>query len=313
MPAFSAYAPGKTILFGEHAVVYGRPAIAVPVTQLRARVMVEAALRAPTGQIWVQAPEVELDSSLQDLPSTHPVAAAVNLVIAALSIQKMPACRIRISSTIPVAAGLGSGAAVAVALIRALSGFLGHPLQDERVCELAYEIERIHHGTPSGIDNTVVTLSRPIYFTKGQPFQVLKVQQPFILVIGDTGVRSPTAQSVGEVRRLWQAQPAVYETYFDQIEGIVDSARVLIEKGIPKALGPLMNENHAILQNLGVSSPELERLVQVACQAGAWGAKLSGGGRGGNMIALVSTENAQTVASALEQAGGKRTLITEIS
>jgi mevalonate kinase len=90
----------------------------------------------------------------------------VALVIRALEIQRLPACKIRITSTIPVAAGLGSGAAVAVALIRALGGFLGHPLQDEQVSDLAYEIERIHHGTPSGIDNSVVTYAKPIFLLR---------------------------------------------------------------------------------------------------------------------------------------------------
>jgi mevalonate kinase len=105
----------------------------------------------------IQAPAIGLDASLNDLPPEHPVAAAVNGVLSTLGATRPPACSLRITSTIPVASGLGSGAAVSVAIIRALSAFLGHPLRDEQVSALAFEVEKLHHGTPSGIDNTVIT------------------------------------------------------------------------------------------------------------------------------------------------------------
>lgn len=313
MPAYSASAPGKIILFGEHAVVYGRPAIAVPVSQVRARVIVEADLRSIAGQIRVQAPEINLDGLIYELPTEHPIRAVVEMVIAELNIQKMPACSIKISSTIPVAAGLGSGAAVSAALIRALAGFLGQPVKDERVCALAYEIEKIYHGTPSGIDNSVVTYAKPIYFCKGQPIQKLHTAMPFTIVIADTGIFSPTAQSVGDVRSAWQREPAVYECYFDRIGALVDAARQRIELGAVSDLGQLMDENHAILQDLGVSSPELESLVSVARQAGAWGAKLSGGGRGGNMISLADPQKVPGISDALYQAGAVNVIVTDVS
>ena len=312
MPAFSAYAPGKIILLGEHAVVYGRPAIAVPVNQVRVRVMLEADPRATAGQIRIQAAEINLDSLAEELPSGHPILAAVKLVFSELNIQRMPACSIKISSTIPVAAGLGSGTAVSVAMIRALAGFLGHPLADERVCSLAFEVEKIHHGTPSGIDNTVVTYGKPVYFRRGDPLQILRVAKPFTIVIADTGVFSPTAQSVGDVRHAWQQERAVYEMLFDKISSLVEQGRQQIETGVSNDLGSGMDENHALLQELGVSSAELDRLVTAARNAGAWGAKLSGGGRGGNMIALVDPQQASKVAGALKQAGSKNTIITEI-
>ncbi len=312
MPAFSATAPGKIILFGEHAVVYGRPAIAAPVEQVQARAVVTAAPRRPPGKVYLQAPNIELESRLQDLPAEHPLARVVNLTFEALGVSRPPACAIRVTSTIPVAAGMGSGAAVSVAILRALSAFLGSPLPDERVSALAYEVEKLHHGTPSGIDNTVVTYAAPVYFQRGQAIQTLRVARPFTLVIGDTGVASPTAVAVGDVRRAWQSDPQRLEALFDQIGQIAQAARSVIESGQTDALGPLMDENHALLRQMGVSSPELERLVQAARAAGAAGAKLSGGGRGGNMIALTAEGAASEIAQALKTAGAVRTLVTTI-
>ena len=302
-------APGKIILFGEHAVVYGRPALAVPVTQVRATATVT---ENPHGGIWIDAPDVSLRAELSTLPSDHPLAAVINGVFSALGISTFPPLTIHFESTIPVASGLGSGAAVSVAAIRALSSFLGRPLPDEQVSALAFEVEKLHHGTPSGIDNTVVTYAKPVYFVKSQPIATLRVGAPFTVVIGDTGVPGPTKVAVGDVRKLWEAEPARWEKIFDAVGGIVRRARRAIENGDISTLGPLMNENHKLLQEMTVSSTELERLVDAARSAGADGAKLSGAGRGGNMIALIEKENAPALARALISAGAKRTIVTHV-
>jgi len=313
MPAIFASAPGKAILFGEHAVVYGRPAIAVPVTQVQAKATVLADPLGPQGRVHIQAPEIQLDSDLADLPADDPLVLAVRGVQQALGADHLPALKLRISSTIPVAAGLGSGAAVSVAIVRALSAFLGHPLVDETVSALAYEVEKKHHGTPSGIDNTVVTYARPIYFVRDQPFEILQPAEAFTLVIADSGVRSPTRLAVAEVRQCWQADPDRYEALFDAIGQIAWQARQVITGGPPMALGPLMSENQRLLTQVGVSSAELDFLVETALQAGAAGAKLSGGGRGGNMIALAAPENAGRILTALQNAGAKRVIISTIN
>jgi mevalonate kinase len=312
MPAYTASAPGKIILFGEHAVVYGRPAIAVPVRQLRARSVVAADPRGEPGAVHIQAADVELDAWLDELAADHPLKRVISVVLNELQITRLPACRLQITSSIPVAAGLGSGAAVSVATIRALAAFLGQPLTDERVSALAYEVEKLHHGTPSGIDNTVITYAAPIYFRRGQPIEILHLGGHFTIVIGDTGISSPTMVAVGDVRELWQADPHHYEAIFDAVGEIVKRARVCIENGMLQGLGPLMDENQALLEQMRVSSPELERLVQAARQAGALGAKLSGGGRGGNMIALAQPEHAEQVAKALRDAGAVHTWVTMI-
>jgi mevalonate kinase len=312
MPAISASAPGKAILFGEHAVVYGQPAIAVPVMQVQAKAIVTPNVKGQLGEIHIQAPAIDLQSPIRDLPLDDALRKAVSDTIAELGLERPPAFDLRVTSTIPLAAGLGSGAAVSVAVIRAVAEFLGRKLPDETVSALAFEIEKIHHGTPSGIDNTVVTYARPVYFIKGQPLETFTVSQPFTIVIADTGVPSPTGVAVGDVRTGWQAEPEKYEALFSAIGEIARQARAIIASGHPDNLGLLMDENHRLLADMGVSSPELDRLVAAAREAGALGAKLSGGGRGGNMIALVQPRDAESIANALLAAGVVNAIITSV-
>ena len=302
-------APGKIILFGEHAVVYGRPALAVPVTQVHADVDISDSNSAG---IWINAPDVNLHAEMNTLPSDHPIAAVIHNLFFLSRVSPFPTINIKITSTIPVASGLGSGAAVTVALTRALSTHINYAMTDEQVNAFAYEIEKLHHGTPSGIDNTVITYAKPVYFVKGQAIETFKVGQPFTIVIGDTGVSAPTKESVGDVRKLWEADKTKWESLFDKVGELVKEARNSIESGKTKELGMLMNQNHTVLQELTVSSPELDKLVSAARTAGALGAKLSGGGRGGNMIALVEPSQAEAVAQSLRDAGAKNTIITQV-
>lgn len=312
MPAFTAHAPGKIILFGEHAVVYGQPAIAVPVIQVRATATVTPILQKKSGVMKIQAPDIGLETSFNDLPSNHALAAAVHGVTASLGILRIPACTLKVTSTIPVASGLGSGAAVSVAIIRAMAAFLGNPLPDEKVSKLAYEVEKIHHGTPSGIDNTVVTYAKPVYFIKNQISETFDIKEAFTIIIADTGILSPTKETVGDVRNGWQAQPKRYERLFSAAGSIAKSARQAIEKGHTERLGPLMNENHELLIEMGVSSPALDNLVRAALEAGALGAKLSGGGRGGNMIALARKSDFDDIVSALRKSGAVSIITTQV-
>ena len=302
-------APGKIILFGEHAVVYGRPALAVPVTQVHADVEVTD---TDSAGIWIDAPDIDLHAEMNTLPSDHPIAAVIHNLFFLSRVSPFPTVNIKITSTIPVASGLGSGAAVTVALTRALSTHINYAMTDEQVNAFAYEIEKLHHGTPSGIDNTVITYAKPVYFVKGQAIETFKVGQPFTIVIGDTGVSAPTKESVGDVRKLWEADKTKWESLFDKVGELVKEARNSIESGKTKELGMLMNQNHTVLQELTVSSPELDKLVSAARTAGALGAKLSGGGRGGNMIALVEPSQAEAVAQSLLDAGAKNTIITQV-
>jgi len=308
-----AFAPGKVILFGEHAVVYGRPAIAVPVTQVGARVTVE---RDVDGGILIQAKDLGLSHTMGQAPvdeALEPVVSLVESTMEYLGVRRPPPLVITITSTIPIARGLGSGAAVSTALVRGLSEHFGRELGPEEVSALVYEAEKFHHGTPSGIDNTVISYGRPIYFVRGEAPQIFKMGKPFLLAIGDSGVKSPTKVVVGEVRRRWEKEPSRYETLFDQIGRVVERAKEEMEGGNLKDLGRLMDENQALLRDLGVSSPQLDGLVKVAREAGALGAKLSGAGRGGSVIALIEERTRGAVMTALKRGGAQRVITTEVS
>jgi mevalonate kinase len=312
MPAISASAPGKVILLGEHSVVYSQPAIAVPVSQVQAKAIITPDPSAAAGNIHITAPQINLDSNLADLAEDDPIAAAARGTLSALNVSSPPAFKLRITSTIPIGGGLGSGAAVSVAAIRAVSSFLGDPLENEQVSSLAFEVEKLHHGTPSGIDNTVITHNKAVYYVKEKPIEFIRVAKPFTLVIADTGKSTPTKETVADVRRFWENDPDPYDQIFDSIGKLSIAARIAIEDGNIEALGPLMNENHELLQKLDVSSADLDKLVLAAREAGALGAKLSGGGRGGNMIALVPDSLADSIRSALLAAGAKGTIITVV-
>ena len=306
----TASASGKVILFGEHAVVYGRPAIAVPVAELRAWATVADA--PPGAGCTVLAADLNRRLSLADAPPDDPLALIVRLTLGELGIVAEPDWTITLRSDIPIAGGLGSGAAVSTAIVRALVEHAGQPLVPDVVSGLVYETERLHHGMPSGVDNTVVAYEQPVYFVRGQPLQPLRVGADFWLAIADSGVASPTRVVVGDVRRAWQAEPARYDALFDAMGGIAEAARKAIETGAVAELGPLMDENQRLLAAINVSSPLLDELCQAARQAGAGGAKLSGAGRGGNLIALVTPPTAEEVDAALQAAGAVGVVVSGV-
>ncbi len=305
----TASAPGKVILFGEHAVVYGRPAIAVPVTQVKATTTIEPA-RAGRGAT-ILATDLARVVRLSKANPGNPLASIVRLTLAHFGAPE-PDANITVHSTIPIASGMGSGAAVSASIVRGLARYLGRDVDDATLSSLVYEVEKLYHGTPSGIDNTVVAYQQPVYFVRGAPVRTFTVKRPFTIAVGDTGVRSPTKIAVGDVRKAWEADRARYEALFDRIGSIVEQARAAIEAGDVEALGPLMDANHALLREIGVSSDDLDRLVAAARRAGALGAKLVGGGRGGNMMALVDEATQLEVRNALLDAGAKSVMTTKV-
>ncbi len=307
-PETISSAPGKIILFGEHAVVYGRSAIAVPVSQVNALATI---VRTATDSVIIDAPDISRHYSLRDAASDDPIAAIIRLTCEKIRVEP-EGFAVRICSTIPVARGLGSGAAVSVATARAIAESFSRDLSRAEISALAFDVEKLHHGTPSGIDNTVIAFNQPVYFIKGQPPETFRVAQPFLIAIADTGVASPTKVAVGDVRRSWDADRATYESRFDDIGEIARQARVAIERGEVTALGSLMLKNQELLQQIGVSSEEIDKIVDAAKGAGAEGAKLSGAGRGGNVIALVDEASRQAVERAMRQAGAIRIIVTQV-
>jgi len=310
MPIVFGKAPGKIILFGEHAVVYGQPAIAIPVTNVNATARIIPNLDAEPGHVRIEAVDIQLNADLDTLSDDHPLAAAVWLTLHEIAPNHTPSFTLQISSSIPMSAGMGSGAAISVAIIRALSAFLGKPLPDSKVSELAFKVEKIHHGTPSGIDNSVVTYQKPVYFKRDEPIQMLKINHPTHWLIADTGEKTPTRETVSAVRALHAEDAETYGAIFRKIGDRTEKARQALIAGDLTTLGLLMDENQHLLEDLRVSSESLETLIQTARNAGAAGAKLSGSGRGGNMIALASPEKIRQIETALLEAGAVKVITT---
>jgi mevalonate kinase len=319
LPLAVAAAPGKIILLGEHAVVYGRPAIAAPVWENQARAVVRAAAPGAGCTLYAQDTGEVVTVSMAAGAADHIQAAgaadhALSLVarhaLLAAGFTQPPDWIVELSSEIPIASGLGSGAALSAALVKALFAAAGIVAPPQQVSALVYAGEQLYHGTPSGIDNSVVAFERLIWFVKGERPEIFSPGAPLHIAIADSGVPSPTKETVAGVRCRWEVARSQIEDCFDQIGALVYDARQVMERGDPQRLGQLFDRNQALLEQIGVSTPQLEALIGAARRAGALGAKLSGGGGGGNMIALVTPATAAAVQHALHAAGARRVIVT---
>ena len=290
---------GKIILLGEHAVVYGRHAIACPIP-LTMRALVEDCDQG----VQLLIPRWGIEYQLSKPPEqrrSFEQAAGVIMDRLGLSDRGM---RIEVFPDVPRGMGLGGSAALAVAIVRALNLHFRLGLTDEEVNELAFQSEKIAHGQPSGIDNTLATYGRPLVFRKGTPpmVELLNIEKPLSVVIGMTRSEGLTAKTVSNVREARERKPKLYEKIFDDIDQLVLQAISALQSHDIATLGELMNVCHGLLNALQVSTPELERLIGIARRAGAIGAKLTGGGGGGAIVALCD-ENADEVRVAMESHG----------
>ncbi|MCB0216992.1 MAG: mevalonate kinase, partial [Chloroflexi bacterium] len=276
-------APAKVILVGEHAVVYGQPAIALPVPGLEARARVFAIAAGPT-RLLAQFPSAEsrppLELDLLAAADDEPLAAAARAALRYAGRTERTPWRIELTSQVPSGRGLGSSAAVAAAVVRAVGAAAEQDWDAQTVADLALEGERRAHGRPSGIDNTVVAFGRPIRFQQGRA-EPLVVGAPLCFLVADSGRRGATSELVARVREASEARPGTYAGWFARIGQLVDDAATAIARGNASRLGRLMDLDHLILQAMRVSTPELDALVAAARGAGARGAKLAGSGGGG--------------------------------
>lgn len=303
MPSINASASAKIILLGEHAVVYNQPAIAFPLPEVRARAAILANPHGKPGQVDITSRQVQLQARLDQLPPEHALQHLFTAFLRETGLKQLPAMQVTISSEIPVAAGMGSGAAVSVALLKALGLFMGITFSCAQLASMAFEAEKAYHGTPSGIDNSVIAFEKPVYYVKGEPITFLTLPVDYLLLVASSGIPAQTIATVSAVREKMERLPEATGEVIGQIGMLVKQARAFVESGDTASLGRACTQNHTLLQHLGVSTPELDRLVSAAIAAGALGAKLTGGGGGGNILALVDPENQAAVLKALQNAG----------
>jgi hydroxymethylglutaryl-CoA reductase len=290
---------GKVILLGEHAVVYGRHAIAAPIP-LKIKALVEDCDEGIHLLIPRWGVEYRLASNPNERRSFERPA---GVVLDELGLSKR-AMRIEVFPEIPRSMGLGGSAAMAVAIVRALDKHFKLGLSDDEVNRLAFESEKMAHGSPSGLDNTLACYGRALVFRAGDPplVEPLNIREPIPAVVAMTGLEGLTAKTVGRVREAWQQDNKLYERIFDQIDALTLRGIQAIQDNDLPTLGQLMNICQGMLNALQVSTPELEKLCAIARENGALGAKLTGGGGGGSIIAICDGDP-EPVVSAVRAAG----------
>lgn len=291
-------AHSKLILVGEHAVVHGQPAIALPFPLIG----VESVVERVTGNVY-------LDSSLYQGPmelAPKSLAGIVNTVKHTLEILKIPYrdLLIRIKSSIPPGKGLGSSASVAIAVVKSLFMFSDKEYTNEQLLQLANISETFAHGAPSGIDSLTITSPSPIWYRKEQPIDYIKPNGEFYFVVADTGQMADTKTAIKTVTKMLKAAPKKVHGTMERIGEITYHAREALEKSSKQLLGYLLNEAQKELEAIGVSDASLNKLIHFARQEGALGAKLTGGGNGGCIIALAQNElHAMHLSEKLKQFG----------
>ena len=291
---------GKVILFGEHFVVYGLPAI---VAGINMETIATVEYTENKDYVLIdnrnETPNYKKEKINQQKDSLKKIFEYMKISPRNL--------KISLGGDLLATSGIGASAASCVAIARGLSKYFMLGYTDEKINDIAYEGEKGYHGTPSGIDNTAATYSGIIWFKREESrniFEKIKIKKPIDIVICDTGIVSNTKEVVNYVRKRKQDNPNKFNKIFTEYEKLLYDARKSIEKFDIKKIGTLMNENHKLLQDIGVSSKEIELLVSIAIEYGAYGAKLTGTGKGGNIIALTPYKSLQEiVADAIEKEG----------
>jgi len=300
--------PGKLMLLGEHSVVYDRECIVAAVDQ---RFVVEVK-KMKGREIVVEAPGVGLRyyrKSLKDLGGKRVPKGIrfVELVVCKFfeTYGNGEGLKIQTKNHFSAKYGFGSSAAVTVGLAKALYELYELKISDEKLFEFCYQVVLDVQGVGSGFDVAAALYGGILSFmTGGKRIQKLKVKElPF--VVGYTGVKADTATLVRQVGELKRQHPIKVNRWFDEISYLVKKAKKNLTERKWLELGELMDENQRILSELGVSSVELNRLIDAGRKAGAYGAKLSGAGGGDCMIALAGEDKRKRVEKAIENAGGE--------
>ncbi|MFH0829953.1 MAG: mevalonate kinase [Candidatus Aenigmatarchaeota archaeon] len=284
---------GKVILFNDHFVVHGVPGIvaaldrttdATVMARHDGEIVVYDNRKGTKG--YTDAKKAQQTESIKRMLGLMGVTGGVDVYL---------------SGDLPVMSGLGCSAASSAAMVRATSDEYCMRLEDEEINRITYEMEKSFAGNPSGIDNAAAVYGGLLRFDKGA-VQPIEVNEPFELVIADTGIVAETKAMVEGVARRKVDEPGKYLPLFKRAEDFEMLALSDLRRGDLINFGWAMDDNHKLLQELGVSSPELDRLVKIAKDAGAYGAKMTGGGGGGCIVALTPVLQ-EEVSEAIEKAG----------
>jgi len=292
----TGYGYGKVILFNEHFVVYGIPAIASAIDKKTV-----AEVKKCNGKEFIIHDNRPATPNYKEEKIEHQKESIMRMK----KVMGIDECiEIWLHGDLRASSGIGASAASCASIARAISDEFGLNLDDEKINEIAYEGEKAYHGNPSGIDNTCATFGGLVWFVKGKGMERLKIGNAVEIVMGDTGIVANTKKAVEGVRERREKFRDKYDEIFSKAEEIAYEAREALISTNWKKVGELMDKNHEILQQIEVSCNELDFLVEVAREKGAYGAKMTGGGLGGYMVALTPGKELQEkVAKAIEKEG----------
>ena len=339
----------KVILFGEHSVVYGYPAVALPLRNLcmRATVSNECTFNFELDKSFELKSKTTSLNSHSSLNSSNSLSVETsietniddNIVFSALgftgllrnipprfsSIRTAIHCALDFAgwdgerlyvlteSDFPPERGLGSSAASAGAIIRAILDYYGIEANQSQLFSLTQQAERVAHGRPSGLDAVATSSLLPVKYCNGS-FDYMNINMRAWIVLADSGLKGMTRVTVEDLRKKRDENPTFVNSLLQELGDIALSAEDDLLNGSSENVGIKMIRAHRILDKLGISTPLLNDLVDAAYSNGALGAKLTGGGGGGCVIAIADSEDcAYKVSDAFKSAGAKKTWIVDIS
>jgi len=295
---------GKTILFGEHFVVYGLPSIA---SALGACTIAD--VKVAKGSGWAVNDQRPATPGYKEQKYAEGMQSIANVIKHLKVDTESQRLEISFAGDLIAASGVGASAAQCTSLARALSETFNLNLDDEKINEAAYEGEKAYHGTPSGIDNTASTYGGLIWFVRNlgagkNTMDLLQSPRKMLIVIANSGITASTTEVVADVRRLREENPERIEKIFGEYRKLAEAAKKALLEGDIATIGNLMNQNHKMLQQITVSGEINDELVEIALENGAIGAKLTGTGRGGLVIGLAENEDIQEkVVNVMEEEG----------
>jgi mevalonate kinase len=300
---------GKVILLGEHAVVHGCPALAAGMS----RGCIAHAEPAQRDTLSVEPWGVTVYADTPTAPEDRDMLRRGFALLCERYPQPRSAMHVHATMQIPGGAGLGGSAALSVAVLRALDAALDVTHSDDQLIDGSIAWERVFHGNPSGVDSAMAVRGGIARFKRGEGLQPLRLAKKVVLVVGYSGEHGSTKHTVASVARQYERDRDKTQQIFDAIEALVNNAQTALELGDHGRLGQLFDLNQTLLNTLMLSTTKLESMCRIARDAGGLGAKLTGGGGGGSMIALASDVAAsERIARALEDAGYE-TFVVEVT